>query len=63
MVTPISKYFTNPENSTCVVLRMGINRGLEDWLKENCKGLWTNQRDKFYFSKPTDAATFKMVWG
>ena len=70
MVTPVSKYFTEPENSTCVLLREPATEAW-DWVKENCKGLYTTrmeifgqgERVRFYFSDKNDAASFKMVWG
>lgn len=72
MVTPISKYFTDPENSICVTLQTFPDSGAWDWLKKNCRGLYKTEagssgpRDNkilFYFSDKKDAADFKIFWG
>ena len=74
MITPVSKYFTNPENSICIIL---INPDSEiwPWINKNCKGLYTTRKEnvgtqrrgyvqtKFYFSDKQDAASFKVTWG
>lgn len=68
MVTPISKYFTDPENSTRVALREDLLASeVYDWLTKNCKGLYTaKMKDlylNFYFSDKQDATNFKIFWG
>lgn len=76
MVTPVSKYFTEPENSTCITLRdEEFLSEARNWVEKNCNGLFTVGRQsvgaypshwsqlKFYFSDKNDAISFKIIWG
>jgi len=66
MITPVSKYFTNSENSICITVA-DADPDIWPWINKNCKGMYTttNGRDRtnFYFSDPKDAASFKITWG